>query len=596
MFLRRKNRLGADQPSHEGVHQSLSLGFSAPQVQNQVYENPFPETAASNCRATKLFDLYKKNVESGSLFSDEFKKVENQSKNNQRTRDVSQLPQNAVRNRYKNIFPYDHARVVLQGSGENDYINAAYIPGYDNERKFIATQGPKKETINDFWLMVWQENSNIIVMLTGLRENGKSKCEQYWPDVESQRELSPVLTVRTQREITIGGILQRQLVLFTNREQRTITQLQFTTWPDHGIPVTTSNMIHLRNMVDDLQNTNAPIIVHCSAGVGRTGTYIAMDTLFHELDDKGTVDVPRTVLRMRENRKDMIQNVKQYMYVYKLLMERESLEETDKDVTELQSMTSSEIKKMQDKEFNTLSSWRFGEEWQENHPQLRTYKNTSVKVNNNKNKSIQQLDASYIQEHGSSDCLVAARNPGPGEKENFWKMIVDRGASLVVDLDNSIQILINTAIQYEDISVSVRDVNESNVHSLITVNVWSTTNAFAAQQVMLMQVKGWNDVEQPPKEMDLIKIIEEMQRQKSKQNCKCVLVGCSNGSTRTGTFIALVSILERLKALKRVDVFRTVKDLRDMRPNMVDNKELYRYCYSVVMQYLSDFDTYSNFK
>nr|CAB3265291.1 receptor-type tyrosine-protein phosphatase epsilon-like [Phallusia mammillata] len=444
--------------------------------------------------------------------------------------------------------------------------------------------------------MVWQENSNIIVMLTGLVENGKAKCEKYWPDVKTEINLSSDLKVRAQLEMTIGGIVQRQFVISTQTEQRTITQLQFTTWPDHGIPVTTSNMIHLRNMVDDLQNTNAPIIVHCSAGVGRTGTYIAMDTLFHKLDDKGTVNVPQTVLKMRENRIDMIQNSNQYMYVYKLLMERESLEETDKDVTELQSMTSSEIKKMQDKEFNTLSSWRFGEEWQENHPQLRTYKNTSVKVWDNRSEMIQQLDASYIQDHGSSEFFIAARNPAPGEEENFWKMIVERGALLVVDLDNSIQIPTDAALQYEAVLLSVGEVIDNNLHNLIPVDLRSATKAFPAKQLMLMQVKGWSDVERPPKEIDFIKIIDEMQRQRAKQNCHGVLAACSNGSTRTGTFIALVNILERLKALKRVDVFRTVKDLRDMRPNMVDNKELYKYCYSVVMQYLSDFDTYSNFK
>nr|CAB3265296.1 receptor-type tyrosine-protein phosphatase epsilon-like [Phallusia mammillata] len=444
--------------------------------------------------------------------------------------------------------------------------------------------------------MVWQENSNIIVMLTGLRENGKSKCEQYWPEVGSQTKLSSNLQVQGQQETTVGGIVQRKFMLSNTKEQRTITQLQFTTWPDHGIPVTTSNMIHLRNMVDGLQSTNAPIIVHCSAGVGRTGTYIAMDTLFYELDDKGTVDVPQTVLRMRENRTDMIQNHKQYTYVYKLLMERESLTETDKDVTELQSMTSTEMKKMQNQEYKTLNEWRFGEQWLENRPQLSIYKNTAVGVWDDKTQAIQQLDATHIQEHGSSEFFIAAKNPAPGEEENFWKMVATRSLSLIIDLDHGIRIPHNAVTQCGNVSVSLNDVKDMKLYSEATVFITSANNFFVDQRVKLVQVKGWDDVQRPPDEIDIVKIIETLPRLHVAQGPQCVLVSCSNGSTRTGTFIALVNILERLKAQKRVDVFRTVKDLRDMRPNMVDNKELYKYCYSVVMQYLSDFETYSNYK
>uniref|UniRef100_H2YNA7 Tyrosine-protein phosphatase non-receptor type 20 n=1 Tax=Ciona savignyi TaxID=51511 RepID=H2YNA7_CIOSA len=239
----------------------------------------------------------------------------------------SLLPKNKSKNRFKNILPYDHTRVVLSDDGDgNDYINACYIDCHSVPRKYIATQGPLAKTEGDFWRMMWETKSSIIIMLTNLFENGKKKCQKYWPDFGAQRDFKQINVACTQEEV-IGCFVKR---IFTiklpevSQGAHDVTQFHYTTWPDHNIPITTTGLHRLKHAVMEQHKKSGeskPIVVHCSAGAGRTGTFIAFDSLSMQMNDRPSINVFDTVVNLRMQRMDMVQTPLLYRFVYYCMAE-----------------------------------------------------------------------------------------------------------------------------------------------------------------------------------------------------------------------------------------------------------------------------------
>ncbi|NXL87748.1 PTPRM phosphatase, partial [Alectura lathami] len=230
---------------------------------------------------------------------------------------------NEGKNRYKNIIPYDHCRVVLQTSGVgNGYINASYVDSYRSPRFFIAAQGPLPGTVVDFWQMVWQEKISIIVMLTGLVEQNKTKCEQYWPE---QQQLYGDFTVSLNSTRTTTSIVTRVFCLQKAgcSLPRAVEQFQYLQWPDHGVPRNPAQLLCLVETVNKRvsEAPAGPMLVHCSAGIGRTGTFIALDFLLKMAKAEGNVDVFHCVQKLREQRVSMVQNKEQYAFLYEVLLE-----------------------------------------------------------------------------------------------------------------------------------------------------------------------------------------------------------------------------------------------------------------------------------
>ncbi|XP_030876737.1 receptor-type tyrosine-protein phosphatase V-like isoform X9 [Leptonychotes weddellii] len=238
-------------------------------------------------------------------------------------------PANATKNRYPHVLPYDHSRVrltQLEGEPHSDYINANFIPGYTDPQEFIATQGPLKKTLEDFWRLVWEQQVHIIVMLTVGMENGRVLCEHYWP-----ADPTPIthghIMVRllaeepedewTKREFQLQHVAQQQ--------QRRVKQLQFTTWPDHSVPEAPGSLLTFAELVrEQARATQAtgPILVHCSAGVGRTGTFVALSRLLQQLEEEQTVDVFNAVYALRLYRPLMIQTPSQYIFLHSCLLNK----------------------------------------------------------------------------------------------------------------------------------------------------------------------------------------------------------------------------------------------------------------------------------
>uniref|UniRef100_A0A8C2RXC9 protein-tyrosine-phosphatase n=1 Tax=Capra hircus TaxID=9925 RepID=A0A8C2RXC9_CAPHI len=223
-------------------------------------------------------------------------------------------PANSAKNRYPHVLPYDHSRVrlaLLDGKPHSDYINASFIPGYTHPQEFIATQGPLKKTLADFWRLVWEQQVQVIVMLTVGMENGRVLCEHYWPADSSPVTHGPV-TVRLLAEQRQDEWTAREFQLHHAAQQwpRRVKQLQFTTWPDHSVPEAPSSLLAFMELVREQARaaTGAgPLLVHCSAGVGRSGTFVALWRLLRQLEEEQVVDVFHVVHALRLHRPLMIQ-------------------------------------------------------------------------------------------------------------------------------------------------------------------------------------------------------------------------------------------------------------------------------------------------
>uniref|UniRef100_A0AAR2M040 protein-tyrosine-phosphatase n=1 Tax=Pygocentrus nattereri TaxID=42514 RepID=A0AAR2M040_PYGNA len=281
-----------------------------------------------------------RSADDGKLFREEYSSLPGG--NPQGSYEEANREENKEKNRYPNILPYDHSRVVLtqiDGVPHSDYINASYIDGYKDKNKFIAAQGPKQETVADFWRMIWEQKSATIVMLTNLKERKEDKCYQYWPDqgcwtygnVRVAVEDFTVLVDYTIRKFCV------QSASDGSKNPRLVTQLHFTSWPDFGVPFSPIGMLKFLKKVKHVNPSyGGPIVVHCSAGVGRTGTFIVIDAMIDMKHEEQKVDVFGFVSRIRDQRSQLIQTDMQYSFIYQALLEYFLYGDTELDVSSLE--------------------------------------------------------------------------------------------------------------------------------------------------------------------------------------------------------------------------------------------------------------------
>ncbi|XP_032694008.1 tyrosine-protein phosphatase non-receptor type 20 isoform X2 [Lontra canadensis] len=229
---------------------------------------------------------------------------------------------NREKNRYRDILPYDSTRVPL---GENkDYINASYIRIVNSgeEYFYIASQGPLPSTTDDFWQMVLENNSNVIVMITREIEGGIIKCHHYWPiSMKKPMELKNCRIFLENYQILQYFIIRiLQVVKKSTGSSHFVKHLQFTSWPDHGTPASVDGFIKYVRYVRKSHLTG-PIVVHCSAGVGRTGVFLCVDVVFCAIEKSFPFNIKNIVTQMREQRYGMIQTKEQYFFCYKVVLE-----------------------------------------------------------------------------------------------------------------------------------------------------------------------------------------------------------------------------------------------------------------------------------
>ncbi|XP_058476426.1 receptor-type tyrosine-protein phosphatase H isoform X2 [Solea solea] len=277
-------------------------------------------------------------------FSDEYKSLAPVGTTQKKK--VCTLPGNKEKNRFNNILPYDWSRVKLNTSkskGRSDYINANYIPGYNSKKEFIATQGPLPSTVNDFWRMIWEQRVKGIVMVTNCVEGGRPKCDHYWPEDSTPRFYKGVrVTITSKQEEPYWTLREFSVKHIDSSEERIVTHFHFTAWPDHGVPEGTIPLIQFRGLVRwhmEKEGAGAPTVVHCSAGVGRTGTLIALDVLLQQLGHNNAVSVYAVVHKMRQSRTHMVQTEWQYIFLHQCIMDCLEQDKTEDNVYENVDMT-----------------------------------------------------------------------------------------------------------------------------------------------------------------------------------------------------------------------------------------------------------------
>ncbi|XP_068590152.1 receptor-type tyrosine-protein phosphatase O isoform X1 [Cebidichthys violaceus] len=294
------------------------------------YINPWSKTALKKRKLTSPvqlddFDAYFKEMSKDSAYKFSLQFEELKSVGLDLSHDAADLPINRPKNRYTNILPYDFSRVKLismHNDEGSDYINANYIPGYKNTKEYIATQGPLPETRNDFWKMVLQEKCPIVVMLTQCNERRRVKCDHYWPFTDE-----PVM----YGEISVEMLSESESPEWTIRkfrlgyadESQDVLHLNYTSWPDHGVPTVNAieSILQFVHIVRQQANrTRDPVIVHCSAGVGRTGTFMALDRLMQHIREHEFADILGMVSEMRSHRLSMVQTEEQYVFIHQCVL------------------------------------------------------------------------------------------------------------------------------------------------------------------------------------------------------------------------------------------------------------------------------------
>ncbi|XP_041745678.2 receptor-type tyrosine-protein phosphatase S isoform X5 [Coregonus clupeaformis] len=256
----------------------------------------------------------------------EFKRLANSKAHTSRFISAN-LPCNKFKNRLVNIMPYETTRVCLQpirGLEGSDYVNASFIDGYRQQKAYIATQGPLAETTEDFWRMMWENNSTIVVMLTKLREMGREKCHQYWPAERSARY--QYFVVDPMAEYNMPQYILREFKVTDARDgqSRTVRQFQFTDWPEQGVPKSGEGFIDFIGQVHKTKEQfgqDGPISVHCSAGVGRTGVFTTLSIVLERMRYEGVVDIFQTVKMLRTQRPAMVQTEDEYQFCYQAGLE-----------------------------------------------------------------------------------------------------------------------------------------------------------------------------------------------------------------------------------------------------------------------------------
>ncbi|XP_039465439.1 receptor-type tyrosine-protein phosphatase delta isoform X6 [Oreochromis aureus] len=555
-------------------------------------------------------------------FSQEYESVD---PGQQFTWEHSNLEVNKPKNRYANVIAYDHSRVLLSaidGIPGSDYINSNYIDGYRKQNAYIATQGSLPETFGDFWRMIWEQRSATIVMMTKLEERSRVKCDQYWPTRGT--ETYGLIQVTLLDTVELATYCVRTFALFKNgsSEKREVRQFQFTAWPDHGVPEHPTPFLAFLRRVKACNPPDAgPMVVHCSAGVGRTGCFIVIDAMLERIKHEKTVDIYGHVTLMRAQRNYMVQTEDQYVFIHDALQEAVNCGTTEVParnlyayIQKLTQIEGGENVTGMELEFKRLANTKAHtsrfisanlpcNKFKNRLVNIMPYESTRVCLQPIRGvEGSDYINASFIDGYRQQKAYIATQGPLAETTEDFWRMLWEHNSTIVVMLTKLREMGREKCHQYWPAERSARyqyfvvdPMAEYNMPQYI-LREFKVTDARDGQSrtVRQFQFTDWPEQGVPKSGEGFIDFIGQVHKTKEQFGQDGpISVHCSAGVGRTGVFITLSIVLERMRYEGVVDIFQTVKMLRTQRPAMVQTEDQYQFCYRAGLEYLGSFDHYA---
>uniref|UniRef100_A0A8C3XHX5 Receptor-type tyrosine-protein phosphatase S n=1 Tax=Cyanoderma ruficeps TaxID=181631 RepID=A0A8C3XHX5_9PASS len=539
-------------------------------------------------------------------FSQEYESID---PGQQFTWEHSNLEVNKPKNRYANVIAYDHSRVLLsaiEGIPGSDYINANYIDGYRKQNAYIATQGALPETFGDFWRMMWEQQGATVVMMTKLEERSRVKCDQYWPSRGT--ETYGLIQVTLVDTVELATYCVRTFALYKNgsSEKREVRQFQFTAWPDHGVPEHPTPFLAFLRRVKTCNPPDAgPMVVHCSAGVGRTGCFIVIDAMLERIKHEKTVDIYGHVTLMRAQRNYMVQTEDQYIFIHDALLEAVTCGNTEVPARNLyayiQKLTQIETGENvtgMELEFKRLASSKAHtsrfisanlpcNKFKNRLVNIMPYESTRVCLQPIRGvEGSDYINASFIDGYRHQKAYIATQGPLAETTEDFWRMLWEHNSTIVVMLTKLREMGREKCHQYWPAERSARyqyfvvdPMAEYNMPQYI-LREFKVTDARDGQSrtVRQFQFTDWPEQGVPKSGEGFIDFIGQVHKTKEQFGQDGpISVHCSAGVGRTGVFITLSIVLERMRYEGVVDIFQTVKMLRTQRPAMVQTEDQYHF-------------------
>ncbi|KAM4628738.1 protein tyrosine phosphatase receptor type Fa isoform 2-T2 [Polymixia lowei] len=593
-------------------------GSSAPSCPNTPRMREHPPFAT--CDLADHIERLKAN--DSLLFSQEYESID---PGQQFTWEHSNLEVNKSKNRYANVIAYDHSRVILtpvDGVPGSDFINANYIDGYRKQNAYIATQGPLPETLSDFWRMVWEQRTNTIVMMTRLEERSRVKCDQYWPSRGT--ETYGMIQVTMLDTVDLATYSVRTFALYKNgsSEKREVRQFQFLAWPDHGVPeYPTPTLAFLRRVKACNPPDTGPMVVHCSAGVGRTGCFIVIEAMLERMRHEKSVDIYGHVTCMRAQRNYMVQTEDQYIFIHEALLEAATCGNTEVPARNLyahiqkltqvspgDTVTSMELefKKLANSKAHTsrfISANLPCNKFKNRLVNIMPFESTRVCLQPIRGvEGSDYINASFIDGYRQQKAYMATQGPLAETTEDFWRMLWEHNSTIVVMLTKLREMGREKCHQYWPAERSARyqyfvvdPMAEYNMPQYI-LREFKVTDARDGQSrtIRQFQFTDWPEQGVPKTGEGFIDFIGQVHKTKEQFGQDGpITVHCSAGVGRTGVFITLSIVLERMRYEGVVDLFQTVKTLRTQRPAMVQTEDQYQLCYRAALEYLGSFDHYA---
>ena len=509
-----------------------------------------------------------------------------------------------IKNRYRNILPYDRSRVVLNGDPAvpgSDYINASHIPGLLVPQRFITSQGPKENTVGDFWQMLWENRIRHVVMVTKVMEKAKKKCEQYWPDrVGDGVHVGPFHVTLVDLSKEPMWVCREMMMSKGGKEKHKVTQFQFIGWPDFEAPRFPKELtLFMEKVKSEIGEDASTICVHCSAGVGRSGTFITLYNLMESIHSGDSISIFSVVNEMREYRPQMVQAWGQYKFIYLAVLELIQGDTSlhmntfchlyDNRIQADSPIFVSQFNELEfqcDKSFTGTIERALDTNAINPDTMVLPFDESRVALYAPYWSGTDYINASHVEGHCGEKQFIATQLPVSESVRDLMQLIFQTRSPIVL--------LLASCEEFDKMAFDEGRIrywpdpmtqHEFDGYTLLNENKFQhpLTNRLKLENVALKQahefdlvtlldwtISGEFDVT-PGGLQRLFDVTEAIDRSLQQVPDCPIVVQCRDGSGATGVFLAVYNSICRVRAEQSVDIFQTAKRLRACRQYMVSS-------------------------